>query len=259
MSPALDPVGAFTAFCATLTYACRARDGSRFVSSPDLWLLDEALVQENPWPRRFAFRKSLYALGAELGPFAERIRALLDDPDEEHVLNFFCPDPEAAAREAERHGYALSWSFDLFAKELRPAAASIELPPGYRLARVGSAALVDAINALRPEYPSSRETLDDTQIHEVAILEGSAPVAKGAIVCCQPGFVHLMDMVTTPSHRRRGFGRRVADALHEEAAHRGARWSVLNASRMAAEIGFYPSLGYESALRCARLVRAGAS
>ncbi len=254
-----DPVAAFTAFCSTLTYACRVKDGSRFESSPDLWLLDEAIVHENPWPRRFSFRKSFYALGEEVGAFTGRVRALLDDPEEEHVLNFFCPDPEAAAREAEQHGYALSWIFDLFAKEIRPAAASLEVPPGLRLARVGSPALVDAINALGPEYPASRETLEDPEIHEVAILEGSMPVAKGAIVCCQPGFVHVMDMETIPSYRRRGLGRRIADALHEEAAHRGARWSVLNASRVAVEIGFYPRLGYESVLRCARLIRAGAS
>ncbi len=250
---------AFTAFCATLTHACRSKDGSRFESSPDLWLLDETRVHENPWPRPFLFRKSLYALGERVGPFVGRVRSLLDEPDEEHVLNFFCPDPEGVGREAEAHGYELSWIFDLFAKELRPGSASPELPPGFVLVHVDSPALVDAINARGPEYPSSRATLGDPAFHEIAILEGGSPVAKGAIVCGPPGFVQLLDMVTFPTHRRRGLGRRVAEALHREAARRGARWSVLNASRMAADTGFYPRLGYESALRCARLVRSAAT
>ena len=254
MSDVPDAAAAVEAFFETVAHRCRIVDGSRARRSPGLWLLDEAAPVRNPWPREFSFRKSFYGLGDTHDDLAERVAAWLDEPGEEHVVNCFGDEPEAAA---ERwNGYALTWAFDLFARPVETTAPPPPLPPGFRVRAVDSPRLVAAVNAQQPAYPSSLATLEDPDVHEVVILEGDRPAAKGEIIH-RGDFVHVYGMWTSEDTRQRGLGRRVMDDLLREAGRRGARWAVLNASLEATRFDFYPHLGFASATRCARLMRAG--
>lgn len=243
------------AFFETIAHRCRRVDGSTSRRSPGLWLLDEAVSIQNPFPRKFAFHKSFYALAGEAETLRAQLREWLDRPGEEHVLNLFCHEPEAQAASWEPHGYQMSWPFDLFARSVETAEAP-PLAPGLEVRPVDSDALVDAINARDPELPASRATLPDERIHGIAILRGGEPLAQGEIVL-HDDFAHVMQMVTVPEERQCGLGRAAMHALLAEARRRGARWAVLNASLEAVRIGFYPKLGFRPVTRCARLVPAG--
>ena len=253
-----DAEAAVDAFFETVAHRCARVDGSAADRIAGLRVLDEAVTHQNPFPRAFSFRKSFYALKEEGEPCAllDSLRARLDEPNEGHVLNLFCEEPEAEAIRYEPLGYQLSWAWDLYARSVE-AATEAAAPDGLEIVRVESASLVSAINENDPEYPSSTATLGDERIVEIALLEDRRPVAKGEIVFHDGNFVHVMGMVTIPSHRRRGLGRVVMDTLLARAHARGVRFAVLNASLEASRVDLYPKLGFSSVIRCARLTPAG--
>jgi GNAT superfamily N-acetyltransferase len=248
-----DPAEAVHAFFDTLAHRCALVDGSSSRRGPGLWLLDEKTTHQNPFPRTFPFRKSFFALKDDPEALCASVGTWLDTPEEGHVLNLFCSDPEREAVRYAAWGYELSWTFDLFARSVDGPAVAEHLPSELETVPVDSA-LVEAINAGDPEYPSSALTLPDERIHEIALLHEGMPVAKGEIIWHAPDFVHVMGMVTRPAFRRRGLGRHIMDALLSEARAGGARWAVLNASLEATRFDFYPRLGFEPVARCARLV-----
>jgi ribosomal protein S18 acetylase RimI-like enzyme len=262
-----DARTAVDAFFGTVAHRCAVVDGSSARRIGELCLLDEAITHQNPFPRAFPFRKSFYALAAEPQSILDPLQGLLEQPEEGHILNLFSDDPEAETTRWQPLGYELSWSWDLYARAIPPVradghAAPGDLGPGDLETRdletvvVDSESLVSAINANSPEYPSSSATLDDERIIELALCEAGRPVAKGEIILQAPDFVHVMGMVTIPSHRRSGLGRAVMEALLARGRAAGARFAVLNASLEASRIGFYPKLGFSPVIRCARLTPA---
>ena len=84
------------------------------------------------------------------------------------------------------------------------------------------------------------DDLDATAIHCVG-YEASVPVATGRLVAAE-GYGKIGRMAVIPSHRRRGLGRQVLDALEHAAAGRGLSFVKLSAQLSAA--GFYDGAGY---------------
>ena len=251
------PRQAVETFFVTLGARCARVDGSRFVRDGSIRVLEEAVTHTNPFPRQFPFRRSFYALDTDAPQDTlAGIRSALDAPDEGFVLNLFSDDPEEAARRFAPHGLVLSWSYDLFARACDAEAVGEGVPDGVSACVVEDESLVERINEWDPAYPSSTANLSEDDCYEIALLEDDRPVAKGEILFDGEGGAHVMQMETRPSHRQQGLGRAVMEALLREAARRGARFAVLNASLEAARANFYPRLGFGVVTRCARLVPA---
>ena len=85
--------------------------------------------------------------------------------------------------------------------------------------------------------------LVSSAVHVVAYLDGR-PVGAGRLLLDEPpgGNAHVGRVAVLRDHRRRGLGKAVMLALHEEARRRGYRGITLAAQLRA--IAFYEGLGY---------------
>lgn len=84
---------------------------------------------------------------------------------------------------------------------------------------------------------------DATAVHCVA-YDGGEPVGAGRLLLMD-GYAKIGRMAVLPSHRGRGLGRAVLDALEAEGAMRGVSHITLSAQLTAR--GFYERAGYAAA------------
>lgn len=90
--------------------------------------------------------------------------------------------------------------------------------------------------------PTSQTQIDDPTIVLKIALAGDEPAAAGKGVLVEDAF-YISDITTLPSHRKQGYAAAIMEALHADAESLGARFAVLCASGMAANL--YRTLGYQ--------------
>jgi ribosomal protein S18 acetylase RimI-like enzyme len=90
--------------------------------------------------------------------------------------------------------------------------------------------------------PTTRAHLDDASFLLKTIIIDNEPVAGGKGVLIDD-MLYVSDISTLPSHRHKGLAAAIMTALQESAREKGARFAVLSATDMAANL--YRKLGYE--------------
>jgi putative acetyltransferase len=117
--------------------------------------------------------------------------------------------------------------------------------------------LIRALNAeLSERYPEPGATHFRLDAEEVApgrgaflvAYRGHTPVACGAIRLLKPGTAEVKRMYVAPASRGNRLGRRILDALEEEARRLGARELVLETGdRQAEALALYARAGFSRA------------
>jgi len=202
----------------------------------------------HPWPR--AVDLSVEILAADLASAAEARAEILADPHETHRTSVFACDVYADAEAIAAAGYDGCWNTALLAADLaeapRTSAADLTIE------RVERADQVAELNALEPEFPSYQASLGRPEFIDLLGRRSGQAVAKGQIVCAVGETAYVADMFTHPEARNAGYAGAVLSALHDQAAARGVRRTVLIPSQAAAESRFYEKRGYS--LVCTRAV-----
>jgi GNAT superfamily N-acetyltransferase len=88
------------------------------------------------------------------------------------------------------------------------------------------------------------DNLADPRMAHYAIVRDGQLLARGRSFQVDAGHSYICRVYTAEAHRGRGLGRALMARLLADDRAKGARWSVLTASRMGAPL--YRSLGYQA-------------
>ena len=202
----------------------------------------------HPWPR--AVELSVEILASDLASAAEARARILAYPHETHRTSVFACDVRADAEAIAAAGYDGCWNTALLAADL--AEAPRESAADLTIERVERADQVAELNGLDPEFPSHAASLGRPEFVDLLGRRAGRAVAKGQIVCAAGETAYVADMFTHPEARNAGYAGAILSVLHDEAAARGVKRTVLIPSQAAAESRFYEKRGYR--LVCPRAV-----
>lgn len=155
------------------------------------------------------------------------------------------------------HGAASSGDRPSMYVDLHCMREDFPAPPGLRIQRVASAALLESYLQVLPDEASARFSraimaslgFDEAapRQHYVAFL-GGAPVAH-ATMFLGGGVVGIYGVATVPGARRQGIGTAITLTLLREARQRGYCVGVLSSTPMA--LGIYTRIGFREYCRIA--------
>jgi GNAT superfamily N-acetyltransferase len=159
------------------------------------------------------------------------------------------------AEAIEAAGYDGCWNTALLAADLAeaPISAAVDL----QIERVERPDQIAELNALDPDFPSYRQSLDQAEFIDLLGRRAGQAVAKGQVVCAAGAIAYVADMFTHPTARNGGYASALLSALHREAAARGVKTVVLIPSLAASESGFYSKRGYRRVAPCAVILSKG--
>jgi GNAT superfamily N-acetyltransferase len=203
---------------------------------------------QHPWPRTVELWAEIMA--SDLASAAKARSLVLAKARELHRLSIFGCDVHTDGEAIAAAGYDGCWNTSLLAAQLdeAPGAASASLA----IERVERPEQIAELNALDPEFPSHPASLGRQEFVDLLGRHAGRAVAKGQLVCMGGERAYVADMFTGPAARKAGYAGAVLSALHNEAAARSVRRTVLIPSQTAAESRFYEKRGYRQA--CLRAV-----
>lgn len=150
----------------------------------------------------------------------------------------------ASAADAYRHlGYTTNFQEPIMVLKLAELEGELATEPVCDVTTMDQATAIQQAFARADERPrpTSQKQIDDAQTIIKAILIDGEPAATGKGILLND-LLYVTDIGTIPSFRKRGFGAAIMRALHLTAKKRGATYSILSATQMAAAL--YRSLGY---------------
>lgn len=232
------------AFLDAVAYKVSVESGARVSRFTGMLAIQYATELQHPWPREFAYRTEffVYAIGAE--SVVDEIRRYFAGQDEEHVLCVFAPDPDPVIKAYAELRCEHAWTNVLMAAELGPGSQH-RIENAAQVRPVRTPQDNDLLNAVTPEQPATRRSVEDQHLHGFVVEEGSRIVAKAQVVTKPGGIAYMADLFTEPDSRRRGLAGTLIEGLHDRVRAEGASKCILVPSLIAREIGLYEKYGYQ--------------
>lgn len=202
------------------------------------------------WPTRGRrgqeFTDEFYAIDAEPATVLAAVRSARPGPD--HLIaehSYAQPPDETAWTDA---GYEFGSREPIMVANLVDSGLAIPSNMAIaRLTRMSDAERILAAHA-EAEYPQrlfTQALLDDPNLAiRVAWSDTGEFMAIGKAALLQKG-AYITDVMTMPALRKRGIGRLIMQALHQDAVHAGCEIGVLTSTTMGKPL--YESLGYREA------------
>ncbi len=170
-------------------------------------------------------------------------------------------EPQTLDRRLAELGYALADPTCVSCADLEPLlrrSAHEAQDSAIALDRVSPAAWLEACEELTGIDAEQKASLGETLARSAAanrahafvtLTRGATPVAQGFGVVCDDA-LYLAQLVTAPSERRHGLGRRTVLALCGWGAQHGAKRALLQVvASNAPAVALYADLGFEEAYR----------